>query len=101
VSVPYGRALGTLRHKYDAAIKCYFESRGFCVNKPPGAARVAAVFKKLCVITGSNTLPEEARWFDFSATWFDDKHEKPFRTTLGSCITQAKVPLGDAHNAPI
>jgi hypothetical protein len=30
--VPYGRALSTLRHKHDHAIKGHFESLGFCVK---------------------------------------------------------------------
>jgi hypothetical protein len=27
----------------------------------------------------SGTLPEEAKWFEVSNTWFDDTHEKPFK----------------------
>jgi flagellar biosynthesis GTPase FlhF len=90
VSVPYGRALSTLRHKHDAAIQDYFASRGFCVDDPPGAARVATVFKELCVLRESSALPEEAMWFDFSATWFDDKHEKPFRDYIRKLFISKK-----------
>jgi flagellar motor protein MotB len=79
VSVPYGRALSTLRHRYDVAILDYFASRGFCVDNPPGAARVATVFRELYVLRRSSALPAEAKWFNFSTIWFDDKHEKPFR----------------------
>jgi flagellar motor protein MotB len=89
-SAPYGRALSTLRHKHDAAIQYYFASRGFCVDDPPGAARVATVFKELCVLRGSSALPEEAIWFDFSATWFDDKHEKPFRDYIRKLFNSKK-----------
>jgi hypothetical protein len=77
--VPYGRALSTLRHKHDHAIKGYFESIGFCVKISPEAARVAAVFRDLCRMRAGSTLPEEAKWFEMSATWFDDAHEKAFK----------------------
>jgi HD superfamily phosphohydrolase YqeK len=76
---PYGRALSTLRHKHDHAIKVYFESLGFCVKIRPEAARVAAVFHELCRMRSNSTLPEEAKWFEISVTWFDDAHEKPFK----------------------
>jgi flagellar motor protein MotB len=73
--LPYGRALSTLRHKYDGEIKTYFESIGFCVKNRPEAARVAAVFQELCRMRASSTLPKEAKWFEISATWFDDAYE--------------------------
>jgi hypothetical protein len=77
--VPYGRALSTLRHKHTAAIKVYLASLGFCTSSPPGAARVAAMFQDLCGMRNSNSLPAEAKWFAFPTTFFDDKHEKPFK----------------------
>jgi hypothetical protein len=42
--VPYGRALSTLRHKHDAAIKRFFEARGLCVGEAPVAASLAETF---------------------------------------------------------
>src|SRR5687767_14943060 len=75
--VPYGRALSALRHNYDAGIKSCFESRGICVNTRPEAASVATTFKELRAMRASNTLPEEAKWFELSATWFAYTHGKP------------------------
>jgi hypothetical protein len=67
-SAPYGRALSALRHSYDAEIRSYFESRGFCAGARPEAASVARVFTKLCAMRAMKALPEEARWFELSAT---------------------------------
>jgi hypothetical protein len=78
-AAPYGRALSALRHNHDAKIKSYFESRGFGVNIRPEAASIALVFKELCAMRASGALPNEARWFELSATWFTDTHEKPFK----------------------
>jgi hypothetical protein len=77
--VPYGRALSTLRHKHNHAIKGYFESLGLCVKIRPEAACVAAVFQEIRRMRSSSTLPEEAKWFEISVICFDDAHEKPFR----------------------
>jgi hypothetical protein len=101
VSVPYGRALSTLRHKYGAASKSYFVSRGFCVTNPPGAASVTAVFDELCVLRGSSALPEEATWFDILLLGLMTSTKSPSKTTSGSCISQTSTPLSDTQNASI
>jgi flagellar biosynthesis GTPase FlhF len=85
--VPYGRALSTLRHKFDNKIKSYFESLGFCVKNRPEAARVATVFQELCKMRASSTLPEAAKWFEISVTYFDDAHEKPFKDFIRKLYT--------------
>jgi hypothetical protein len=85
--VPYGRALSTLRHEHDNKIKSYFESLGFRVNNRPAAARVATVFQELCKMRASSTLPEEAKWFEISVTYFDDAHEKPFKDFIRKLYT--------------
>jgi hypothetical protein len=56
VAAPYGRALKALRLSYDAEIKDYLESCGFCVNSHPEAASIATVFKELCAMRASYTL---------------------------------------------
>jgi hypothetical protein len=77
---PYGRALSTLRHKYAAEIRSFMESEGLSVDcSTPAAASVPRVFKQLCLMRDANTLPADAKWFEFSVTWFEDKHEKPFK----------------------
>jgi hypothetical protein len=77
---PYGRALSTLRRKYAAKIRSFMESEGLSVDgSTPAAASVAGVFQQLCLMRASKALPAEAKWFEFAAMWFEDKHEKPFK----------------------
>jgi hypothetical protein len=77
---PYGRALSTLRRQYAAEIRSFMESEGLSVDgSTPAAASVAGVCKQLCLMRDGKTLPVEASWFEFTAPWFEDKHEKPFK----------------------
>jgi flagellar motor protein MotB len=77
---PYGRALSTVRHKYDSAIKAFLESQGLSVDgKAPAAACVAAAFRQLCLLRADDTLLPAAAWFRQDVTHFADEHETPFK----------------------
>jgi hypothetical protein len=75
---------------YDAEIKGYFESLGFCVNARPGAAQVAAVFQELCKMRSLGTLPKEAKWFDSPLRDSMMRTKRLSKTSSGSC-TAAQV----------
>jgi hypothetical protein len=81
--VLYGKALSSLRHKYDAAIMSYLRSDGLNVHdNAPAAAYVAAVFKDLCSMRASHSLPPDAAWFRQHITHFADDHETPFKNYI-------------------
>jgi hypothetical protein len=86
--VPYGRALSTLRHKYDGAIKGYFESLHFSVKSRPEVAHVAAVFLELCrreLAVLCLKKPNGLRYLIHALTMPTKNHS---RTLLGSCTPE-------------
>jgi hypothetical protein len=90
-SVPYGRALSSLRLKCAPAIRNCFQSRGHSVEgRAPAAVQVAEVFAELCRQRTSSALPIDAAWFAFTVTYFADGHLKPFKDFVRKYVYSAQ-----------
>jgi hypothetical protein len=78
-SVPYGRALHTLRLRHRTSIKAYFmhvENVVCSHDQPPATEVVKSVFKELCKQRAADSLEVGAEWFAFHVTYFEDKNDK-------------------------
>ena len=80
-SLPYGRALNTLRKKHIHSIKRYFmhfTSVECSYDQPPKTEAVKTVFKQLCKQRAAKRLQAGADWFAFHVTLFEDQNLGPF-----------------------